>query len=280
MMKAAGVGVLGVCLVLGMSLTNGIGTKKADAAEIKPLVLKASIAGLSTTPIETEVAVEPALSKQELVDQKLNGLYGSIFNLEAEAPAFDVFKKAMVGYTNLLSEGKISNKNIITIIDFSLPSVEKRMWIVDLATQKILFHDWVAHGKNSGGNMATSFSNTPNSNQSSLGFYITANTYTGKHGLSLRLQGQEDGINHNAFKRAIVMHGADYVNEGIIKSVGRLGRSFGCPAVSMKIYKDVINTVANGSCMFIYHPQENYLTKSNLLREGDKTTDLLLATAF
>lgn len=215
-------------------------------------------------------------TKLVLAEQRFNELYEAIdYGINAR-PSYDVFRKGMVGYLNLLSQNKLSDKGILTLIDFSLPSVQKRMWILDLKNRKVLFHDLVAHGKNSGGNMATDFSNISESLQSSLGFYVTANTYFGKHGLSLRLAGQELGINDKAMARAIVMHGADYVNTSIIKSMGRLGRSFGCPAVSREIAKDVITTVADRTCMFIYHPSQDYLSKSVLLQEA-AAIDFLLA---
>lgn len=216
-------------------------------------------------------------AKLLLAEQKFNELYQSIDYGTNAKPSYDVFRKGMIGYLNLLSQKKLSSKGILTLIDFGIPSVQKRMWIIDVTNKKLLFHDLVAHGKNSGHDMADSFSNTPESLQSSLGFYVTTETYFGKHGLSLRLAGQEKGFNDKAMARAIVMHGADYVNTSIIKSMGRLGRSFGCPAVSREISEQVINTVAKGTCLFIYHPSKDYITKSALLKEA-AAIDFLLAS--
>ncbi len=143
---------------------------------------------------------------------------------------------------------------VVTIIDFSLPSSTKRLWTVNLDTGEVLFNTWVAHGKNTGDDTALFFSNTPQSYQSSLGFYLTENTYNGKHGNSLRLLGLEAGINDKALERDIVIHGADYVSEAFIKTHGRLGRSHGCPAVSMELADDFIASVKEGSLMFLYHP--------------------------
>jgi hypothetical protein len=145
------------------------------------------------------------------------------------------------------------NKNIVTVIDFTLPSTEKRLWTIDLATEKILLNSLVAHGKNSGENTAEKFSNKPESHQSSLGFYLTENSYSGKHGYSMRLKGLEKNINDKAFDRAIVVHSADYVSEEFIKTHGRLGRSFGCPALPVEVNDIFINTVKDGSLLFIYH---------------------------
>lgn len=206
--------------------------------------------------------------KARLAEQRFQALYETIDFGSASRPAYEVFRKAYVGYLNLLRADKLRNKDILTCIDFSLPSVQKRLWVIDLRNKKNLFYDLVAHGKNSGGNIPDKFSNTVHSNMSSLGFYVTAQTYYGKHGLSLRLAGQEEGFNDKAMERAVVMHGADYVNPEICKNLGRLGRSFGCPAVSKAIYKEVITTIADGSCLFIYSPDVNYLEQSLLLEEA------------
>lgn len=151
----------------------------------------------------------------------------------------------------------IINKNIVTVIDFTLPSTEKRLWTIDLTTEKVLLNSLVAHGKNSGENMAEKFSNKPESHQSSLGFYLTENAYVGKHGYSLRLTGLEKNINDKAYDRAIVVHSADYVSEDFIKQHGRLGRSFGCPALPVEVNDTFINVVKDGSLLFIYH--DSYL---------------------
>jgi hypothetical protein len=226
----------------------------------------------------TEPLTDPALglSKAELAEARFLDIWGSIDYGTSEKPAYDVFRKAMVGYLNLSRQSKLSDKGILTLIDFSLSSQKKRMWIIDLKNQKLLFHELVAHGKNSGGDMANAFSNIPESNQSSLGFYVTEETYFGKYGLSLRLAGQEKGFNDLARARAIVLHGADYVNESIGKNLGRLGRSFGCPAVRREVSEAVVNTLANGTCMFIYHPSQDYLAQSQLLLD-EGALDVLLA---
>jgi len=189
-------------------------------------------------------------------------LYQAI-DFKGEKPDFDLFYKGMSGYFELKNSKKLSNKKeILTLIDFRKSANEKRMWVIDLQNKKTLYYSLVAHGRNSGDVYATKFSNVPNSNQSSLGFYVTGHTYIGKHGTSLILHGAEEGINHLAQSRAIVMHGADYVSESYIKKVGRLGRSFGCPAVPMDTYQEIIKDVADGTCLFIYYPDDNYLSKT------------------
>ena len=178
------------------------------------------------------------------------------------------FQYAMQGFEYLSKAGRIANDNVISIVDFSLPSSKKRLFIIDLDQQKVVFNTYVAHGMNSGKEYAEQFSNRPESNQSSLGFYETMDTYNGKNGYSLHLQGLERGINDNADSRAIVMHGADYVSEGFIQSQGYLGRSWGCPAVPEKLHKPIINKIKNGTCLFIYSPNKNYFIHSKILKDA------------
>ena len=147
-------------------------------------------------------------------------------------------------------------------------SSAKRLFIIDMQKMEIVVNTLVAHGRNSGVLFAKNFSNKNNSYQSSLGFYITGEIYKGKHGMSLQLTGIETGINDKAKQRAIVMHGADYVNEGLIHSQGYIGRSQGCPAVPEKLHKPIINKIKNGTCLFIYSPNKNYLIHSRILKEA------------
>ncbi|HMM11548.1 MAG TPA: murein L,D-transpeptidase catalytic domain family protein [Bacteroidales bacterium] len=165
--------------------------------------------------------------------------------------------------------GLMTNK-LVTVIDFSLPSTEKRLWTFDPANGQLLFNSLVAHGQGSGENIAENFSNIPQSYQSSLGFFLTAQPYNGKHGTSLRLLGLEAGINDKATERAIVVHGADYVSERFIAQYGRLGRSHGCPALPQEFVDSFISATANGSLLFIYHPA--YIRQ---LAENGEETNLI-----
>ena len=185
--------------------------------------------------------------------------------LDEEGLSYEAFNYALKGYEKLLTEGKIKKASILTIADFSQPSTEKRLYILDLNDYKLRMRTYVSHGRNSGALMAESFSNRVSSYQSSLGFYVTDQTYRGKHGYSLRLEGQEKGINDNARKRAIVMHPADYADGSIISRLGYLGRSQGCPAVPPSLHKTIINEIKDGSCFFIYHPSSSYVNRSMLL---------------
>jgi hypothetical protein len=176
--------------------------------------------------------------------------------------AFDYAKK---GLEKLTQQGKVINSSIVAIADFSLPSKEKRLFVLDLKNYKILFNTFVAHGKNSGREWANSFSNQPSSSKSSPGFYITHETYHGHNGYSLKLEGVEKGINDNAYERSIVMHGSDYVNQSFANARGYIGRSQGCPAIPEEEAVPIINTIKDGACLFIYSPDQKYLSRSTVL---------------
>lgn len=178
---------------------------------------------------------------------------------------FEVFEYALAGYLKLVSENKLENSKYLTIIDMSMSSNSERLFIINMNDNKIEHQSIVAHGRASGNEFAKYFSNIINSHQSSIGFYHTAETYFGKHGLSLRLDGLEFS-NNNARKRAIVIHSADYVSVDFIKKYGRLGRSFGCPSLPKKDYKEIIQKIKAGSALFIYSSNETYINKSSLLK--------------
>jgi hypothetical protein len=163
-----------------------------------------------------------------------------------------------------LAKLDFENETLVSIIDFSKPSTEKRLFVVDLKKQELIYNTYVAHGKNSGSNEAVQFSNKCGSLQTSLGIYTTAETYSGKHGYSLRLDGLETGFNDNARKRAIVIHGAEYVSTDFIADHGRLGRSFGCPALPQELSSDIIDLIKEGTCLYIYANNEIYLKNSIL----------------
>jgi len=193
-------------------------------------------------------------------------LYGQM-KLDSMGLSQAAFTYALQGYNDLVSNGSIKNDHILSIVDFSLPSTKKRLFVIDVTTGKLLFNTFVSHGRNSGKEMATEFSNDANSFKSSLGFYVTGTTYSGEHGYSLRLDGKEAGINDNAYSRSIVMHAATYVNESIIKTKGILGRSLGCPAVPPSLHKAIINTIKDGSCLFLYSPDSFYVSHSKMINQ-------------
>lgn len=192
-------------------------------------------------------------------------LYDSL-QLESIGLSKEAFLYALNGFNRLQNAGKLQNDSILSIIDFSLPSNKKRLFVIDLKIGQLLYNTLVSHGKKSGGQIATSFSNKLNSYKSSLGFYITGNTYKGHHGCSLRLEGEEAGINDNALNRGIVMHSATYVDERFISNQGFIGRSEGCPAIPQQIHKEIIEKIKNGSCLFIYSPDKYYVSHSKMIR--------------
>ena len=189
----------------------------------------------------------------------------TIIQLEHSGLSKEAFNYAWKGYQRLLAKRLISRCDYLTICDFSQSSRKKRLYVIDVINNKLVINTYVAHGRNSGTEYAIRFSNRPESLQSSLGFYNTANTYIGEHGLSLRVSGLEPGFNDKAFQRTIVIHGASYIGEERLNNSSFMGRSYGCPALPQKECADIINTIKNGTCLFIYHPSRNYLLGSKIL---------------
>lgn len=241
-------------LIFFLHLPFVFATVKIDAVipENSPLGLQ---------PVGTTVAEKVA----PVAFASHKNIYDSL-NLGAIGLRKEVFDCAMRGYDNLRQKGKLEKDEVISIADLSKSSCKKRLYVLDLKKYKLLFNTYVAHGINSGQEFAKQFSNAPESNKTSLGFYETASTYNGKNGYSLHLVGMEKGINDNAYKRDIVLHGADYVNEDLIHAQGYIGRSQGCPAVPEKQHKKIIDKIKNGTCFFIYAEDRNYLRRSALLQ--------------
>jgi L,D-transpeptidase-like protein len=185
----------------------------------------------------------------------------------SSVPSLDtgVLRMALDAAACARDKGAITNDRLLTVIDYSKPSTEERLWVLDLQSERVLYQELVAHGQGSGENLATKFSNEDGSHQTSLGLFRTADTYVGSNGYSLRLDGLEPGVNDNARDRAIVMHGAPYVNEATSKVVGRLGRSWGCPALRPAVARSVIDTIKAGSLVFSYYPDKQWLKSSTFL---------------
>ena len=180
----------------------------------------------------------------------------------------DVLNLALNAVTCGITSGELATPPTLTLIDYSLPSTQPRLWVFDLKSGRMLFKELVAHGRNSGDNMATHFSDVMESRESSLGLFRTADTYVGQNGYSLRLDGLEPGFNSHARARAIVMHGAQYVDPVVAKANGRLGRSWGCPALREAVARRVIDTVRDGGVIFSYYPDPVWLTTSKFLNCG------------
>lgn len=209
---------------------------------------------------------EIATSHPSKLERYIQHVYKQIKFPKGNKLRFSVFENGLKGFLNMKDAGKLNNSNLLSICDFTLSSNKKRLWVIDMGTKKVLFHCLVAHGMGSGEEFATSFSNIENSHQSSLGFYTTAETYTGNNGYSLKLQGQDGSFNSLAYERAIVIHAADYVSKEFADANERIGRSHGCPALPVELAPKIIDKIKNGSCFFIYHTANNYLSASYWLK--------------
>lgn len=218
---------------------------------------------VATRPASSPATVlpRPVVKQQSAAQPTLSDV------LLEQAPGLtaDALRLALKAADNAAKAGLVTRRELLTVIDYSLPSDKPRLFVFDLDQQKLIFHELVAHGVNSGGNLTTRFSNVENSRATSLGLFVTAGTYFGSNGYSLRLRGLDQGFNDQALARAIVMHGAPYVSEATIKSLGRLGRSWGCPAVPAKVSKKIIDQLKGGSAIFAYYPDPEWLGSSKFL---------------
>lgn len=187
-------------------------------------------------------------------------------------PRGEVLRLALDAYDCARRSDRVSG-TLLTIIDYSLPSTIPRLWVIDVPTRRVLFHELVAHGSGSGDNLAVAFSNEPGSRCSSLGLFRTGEVYRGEHGTSLRLDGLEPGFNDRAMERAIVMHGAPYVNARVAASLGRLGRSWGCPALEPGVDRRVIEHIKGGTAIFAYYPDPQWIAESRFLRCAEQLAD-------
>jgi hypothetical protein len=250
-----------ISVLVLLSLTSFSTLKKKDVIVAGPSLVKIS---KNDNLLKSKLI---AKAESNNVTNKIEAISNAIYENNYALPQMECLTKGLEGYYALKQKGVIQ-KDILTVIDFSLSSTKKRLWVIDLATHKVIYHTFVSHGMNSGTEFANSFSNSQSSNKSSLGFYATAETYNGKHGLSLKLDGLEKGVNSNARTRGVVIHGADYANPTILNSQNYLGRSQGCPAIPESLKKDIINTIKGKSCLFIYHPTRAYNITSKLISQS------------
>ncbi|RUT69354.1 hypothetical protein D0817_16045 [Flavobacterium cupreum] len=220
----------------------------------------------SKNTIELKKVTTKSIAKVEklTIDSKIENVYSTLKTNNCSLPELKTFSEALKGFY-LLKERGVVQKDILTLIDFSLSSNTKRLWVIDLTTNTILFQSLVAHGRNTGEEFASTFSNLNSSFKSSLGFYATGEIYQGKHGASLRLDGLERGVNDKARERGVVVHGADYVSESFINSNKRLGRSQGCPALPVELTNKIIEVIKNKSCLYIYHPSRSFAMEEKLI---------------
>ncbi|HXG89217.1 MAG TPA: murein L,D-transpeptidase catalytic domain family protein [Vicinamibacterales bacterium] len=245
-----------VVMVVAAGLTSGV--RGAAAIETATMVSTASESNEISTKGSAVAVVERKGASESFEAGAWSGDAVGSINPQ-------VLKLALGASRCATSNGHVSNPGTLTIIDYSKPSTEPRMWVLDLNNRALLYEELVAHGQGSGGNMANAFSNTPDSHQTSIGLFVTDDTYVGRNGYSLRLNGLEAGFNDRARERAIVMHGAPYVNTSITKGLGRLGRSHGCPAVREPVARELIDTVKGGNLVFSYYPDAKWLETSKFL---------------
>jgi|KBSMisStandDraft_5_1062788.scaffolds.fasta_scaffold03066_2 hypothetical protein len=220
--------------------------------------------GLMAGALKKKPRTISLVKKSEEFEARVGKLYCDA-NLDEAGLSREAFEYAYIGYLRLLEQHRIQKSNVLTICDFSQSSRNRRLYVVDLESRQILLNTYVAHGRRSGGEFARSFSNRRSSHKSSLGFYVTEMTYSGKHGLALKMHGLEKGFNDKADRRNIVIHGSKYLGEDYLKSNRFSGRSFGCPAVPKDDVQELIEDLKGGSCFFIYHPTKKYLNESKLL---------------
>jgi hypothetical protein len=237
-------------LFAAIAISLGLGLFSFANPSNKVAVKSASVVAAKDSSITEEVSLSKSIYEK--------------LNLSALGLAKEALDYAVEGYQKLVQSGQAVNQQYLTVVDFSQPSTQKRFYLIDMVNGELVWNTYVAHGKNSGGTVAERFSNKTNSNASSLGFYVTKNTYSGKHGLSLRIAGLDQGFNDNAEARAVVVHGSSYVNENRANS-GNVGRSWGCPAVPQNEVGKIINYIKGGTVMFLYAPDENYVENSTVL---------------
>lgn len=220
-------------------------------------------------------SVRSSIHTSESISGSSSAMYHNL-GLQKAGLSENAFLLAIKGFEYLKQKNLLTNTRILTICDFSKASTEKRFFVIDLESCQLLFNTLVSHGRNSGVQYAEQFSNEPSSYMSSLGFYVTRSTYSGKHGYSLHLDGLEKGINDNAYQRAIVVHGAPYVSEYVGNAQGYIGRSLGCPALPEQVAGKVIDEIKDGSCFFIYTPEKKYTSQSPVLQSADQHNSMAL----
>ena len=246
---------------LGMALTALTGFKAAahnnNVSAAKPGIVAKATKKKNKLKESNSSDIQVGLNNDKTISSNVIALYNQI-DFGGNKVSFDAFNKAYQGYLNLKKAGKLSGNDVISIADFSLISTSKRLWVIDLAQKKVLFNTQVAHGQGSGNDFATVFSNDEDSHQSSIGFFVTRSTYGGKHGTSLRIAGMDKGVNDNAEARNVVIHPANYCSPSYLAQNKRIGRSWGCPAVSPELAQPIIDTIEGGTMLFIYAPQAKY----------------------
>jgi hypothetical protein len=256
---------LATLVIPAMATPNRVDSEAPEAAAEATRTASATAptkaAGLPSAP-------EPKLASRTTGIPRDGAKADNLFTVDGLKP--EVLRTALEAHERALDRGLVKRPDILTVIDFSMPSTERRMWVLDLSDHSVLYHERVTHGKNSGANRTESFSNVSMSLKSNIGLLTTAETYYGKNGYSLRLDGHEPGFNDLARERAIVIHGADYATEEFMNRMGRLGRSWGCPALDPEISREVIDTIKDGSVLFGWYPDRQWLDTSAFVTPADE----------
>jgi hypothetical protein len=235
-------------------------TTKANTVKYTAVAISKSI---NNANFAAEAAARKAF-EIKMVIKEATSIYDSM-RLGRSGLNQKAFEYAWRGYHNLLKKGIVQKSNVLSICDFTQSSRRKRLYVIDVTHRKLLYNTFVAHGMNSGVEYATSFSNQPESFKSSLGFYLTKKSYTGRNGLSLKIIGLEKGYNDLAAKRNIVLHGADYIGNEYLANNGEMGRSLGCAAIPNQMNPKIIKSIKNGSALFMYYPAKKYLSSSTVI---------------
>lgn len=225
-----------------------------------------SLISMAVMAITTPKTPTTPINRSSSLPSKTIDVKTEVNHLSQKAPELDkkVLTYALTAYINASRQGDVK-KPVLTVIDYSLPSSKQRMWIFDVSKERLLYNTYVAHGQNSGLTVPNHFSNQNSSKATSLGTFVTKDTYMGSKGISLNLKGLEKGFNDNAYNRRVVMHGAWYVEPSFIHQSGRAGRSWGCPSIAKSLAKPVINTIKGGSVIFAYFPDKNYFSHSRFV---------------
>ena len=260
LLTAPRIGLAGLALAAILTTGAVAGGKCQHEAPASPVTAAAVVAPVLLPAALAPVAPAVVAPAAGLLDATLDRLAANAPGLKRE-----VLRLALVARDAAAKEGLAKKDELLTVIDYSLPSTVKRLWVFDVKSGDVLFNELVAHGKNTGDNYARHFSNRDKSLQTSLGLFRTAGTYIGGNGYSLKLAGLEPGYNDQAERRSVVMHGAPYVSEEFAAAHGRIGRSWGCPALSQKVAGKVIDTIKGGSLLFSYFPDRDWLQHSKFV---------------
>ena len=267
---------LAVTAALALAV-GGCSAPSADVAlAMADAVVPAAHASTMNATVRSSAVTRPLLQADPVADQ--------LASLRAIAPKADpgVLALALEARQCAVENGDVASSSRLAVIDYSRPSTERRMWVFDMAdasAPELLYNEYVAHGQGSGGNVPTRFSNQDGTHATSLGLFVTAETYYGGNGYSLRMDGQDKGFNDNARGRAIVIHGADYVNPANFASLGRSGRSWGCPALRQAVARDMIDVLKGGNLLFSYADDAQFLAKGQSFACDGRSANQILAAA-